>query len=131
MLLQVKVQWTQQLVAVQEQKTEQIKKETESILAIKDAERLKDVLEIDIQKQLLIKEANKNISTINNLMVKTTEENLANVDAYRKQKMAAANEKLFSPEYIQLHMAKSLANNTKFYFSGESSPMGPIMATLT
>lgn len=128
----MKVQWTQQLVAVQEQKTEQIKKETESILAIKDAERLKDVLEIDIQKQLLLKEADKNISTINNLMVKIAEENLANVDAYRKQKMAAANEKLFSTDhYIQLNMAKQLANNTKLYFSGQSSPLGSILTKLT
>ena len=34
---QVKVQWTEQLVATQQQKTEQIKKETESIKAVLDA----------------------------------------------------------------------------------------------
>merc|ERR1711915_773230 len=36
---QVKVQWTQQLVATQAQKTETIKKETEKLRAIADAER--------------------------------------------------------------------------------------------
>ena len=38
----VKVQWTEQLVATQQQKTEKIKKETESIKALLDAEREKD-----------------------------------------------------------------------------------------
>merc|ERR1712242_285981 len=51
----VKVQWTEQLVATQQQKTEKIKKETEKIKAILDAERQKDVLEIDIQKEILRK----------------------------------------------------------------------------
>ena len=50
----VKVQWTEQLVATQQQKTEKIKKETESIKALLDAEREKDVLEIEIQKQWLL-----------------------------------------------------------------------------
>merc|ERR1712001_419526 len=52
----VKVQWTEQLVATQQQKTEKIKKETESIKALLDAEREKDVLKTDIEKQLLEKE---------------------------------------------------------------------------
>merc|ERR1712038_938024 len=40
---QVKVQWTEQLVATQQQKTDKIKKETESIKAVLDAEREKKV----------------------------------------------------------------------------------------
>ena len=39
----VKVQWTQQLVAVQEQKTEEIKKQTELMKALADANREKEV----------------------------------------------------------------------------------------
>ena len=49
----VKVQWTEQLVAKQQQKTEQIKKDTEQLKALADAERQKKVLEIDLLKQLL------------------------------------------------------------------------------
>ena len=41
--LKVKVQWTQQLVAVQEQKTEEIKKQTELMKALADANREKEV----------------------------------------------------------------------------------------
>ena len=40
----VKVQWTEQLVASQQQKTEKIKKETQSIKALLDAEREKGII---------------------------------------------------------------------------------------
>merc|ERR1719297_564443 len=61
-----RVQWTEQLVATQQQKTEEIKKETEKLRAIADAERNKAVLEIKIQERLLEKEGEANISAINN-----------------------------------------------------------------
>ena len=48
----VKVQWTEQLVATQQQKTEKIKKETESLKAVADANRQKEVLKIDIEKEV-------------------------------------------------------------------------------
>merc|ERR1711936_1058188 len=64
---QVKVQWTEQLVATQQQKTEKIKKETQSIKAVLDAERQKSVLEIKIQENIIQKEGEKNVSAINNL----------------------------------------------------------------
>ena len=169
----VKVQWTMQLVATQQQKTEKIKKETESIKAVADAERSKKVQEIDIQKhtlkavadaersqkvqeieinkqtlkavadaerkkqvqeidlkkQILEKEGEKNISSLNNFIVKEREENRANVEKYAKEQLAAANVKLFDNKaYVQLETAKSLSQNTKFFFSGEGSPLGSILA---
>merc|ERR1719430_2509314 len=63
---EVKVQWTQQLVATQQQKTEKIKKQTETIKAVADAERQKTVLQIDIQKEILQKEGEKKLSTLEN-----------------------------------------------------------------
>merc|ERR1712045_598783 len=66
----VKVQWTEQLVATQQQKTEEIKKETEKLRAIADAERNKAVLEIKIEEKLLEKEGDKNISAITNEILK-------------------------------------------------------------
>ena len=41
--LKVKVQWTKQLVAVQQQKTEEILKQTELLKALADANRQKEV----------------------------------------------------------------------------------------
>merc|ERR1719384_2538578 len=55
----VKVQWTEQLVATQQQKTEKIKKETE-----------------------------KKINDIENNIIKAREENKANNEAYAKEKIA-------------------------------------------
>merc|ERR1712130_766217 len=63
---QVKVQWTEQLVANQTQKTEEIRKKTELVKAVADAERQKAVLEIKAQEQILEKEGEKNVSSINN-----------------------------------------------------------------
>lgn len=124
---QVKVQWTEQLVATQQQKTEKIKKETESIKAIADAERFKAVLEIKIQEKVLDKQGDQNISTINNQIVKEKEENIANIEKYKIEKQAEANRALYTPEYVKLNMAKALANNTKLYFSGQESVLGGLI----
>ncbi|XP_023335671.1 erlin-2 [Eurytemora carolleeae] len=123
---QVKVQWTEQLVATQMQKTEQIKKEIEMIKAIADAERNKAVLEITIQQRILEKEGERNVSSLENLIKKEKEENLANIEMYRIEKEAEANTKLYTEPYIKLNLAKQLSSNTKFYFSGETSPLGAI-----
>ena len=63
-------------------------------------------------------------------ILKEREQNKADVENYKKSKAAEANTKLYSKEYIQLEMAKSLSNNTKFFFSGESSPLGAVFAKI-
>ena len=108
----VKVQWTEQLVATQQQKTEAIKKETEKLRAIADAERNKAVLEIKIQERILEKEGDANISALNNDILKQKEENIANIEKYKILSEASANKELYTPEYIQYNTAKHLSNNT-------------------
>ena len=120
----VKVQWTEQLVATQQQKTETIKKETEKLRAIADAERNKAVLEIKIQEKLLEKEGDKNISAITNEILKKREENLADISKFKILKEAEANKELYTKEFIQYNTARHLANNTKYYFSGQESVLG-------
>ena len=127
---QVKVQWTKQLVAKQEQLTEKIKEETETIKEILNEERDKSVLEIKIQKDLLQKEGERNLSSLTNAIIKEREENQANVDNYKKTKDAEANKRLYTKEFIRLQMAQSLSQNTKFFFSGESSPLGAVLAKI-
>merc|ERR1712226_735280 len=127
---QVKVQWTEQLVATQQQKTEKIKKETQSIKAILDAERERDVLKIDIEKQLLEKEGESKRNDIQNQIIKDREQNTANITAYAKERAAEANKLLYTDEYVKLEMARSLTNNTKFYFSGETSPLGGLLTKI-
>lgn len=125
---QVKVQWTDQLVATQQQKTETIKKETQSIKAVLDAEREKKVLEIDIQKEILRKEGEKKLSLLENDILKQREQNKADVENYKKTKAAEGNLRLYTKDYVQLEIAKSMSQNTKFFFSGETSPLGAVLA---
>ena len=127
---QVKVQWTEQLVAQQQQKKERILEETEKIKAILDAEREKEVLEIDIQKDLLKKEGDKNLSSLENAIIKEREENKANVENYKKTKDAEANKRLYTKDFVRLEMAKALSQNTKFYFSGDTSPLGALLSKI-
>merc|ERR1711892_978383 len=123
---QVKVQWTEQLVATQQQKTERIKKETQLIKAVADAERQKAVLEITIQERIIEKEGAKNVSLINNEIKKEAENNEADIFKYKLEQEAEANNALYTQEYIKLNLAKSLSNNTKFYFSGQKSELGSL-----
>ena len=123
----MKVQWTEQLVATQQQRTEQIKKDTESMKAVADAQRQKTVLQIELEKNVMKKEGEKNMSVLDNEIVKRREESNADVEHYKKVKAAEANARLYTPEYVQLEMAKAMMNNTKFYFSGENSVLGSIM----
>merc|ERR1711936_1249066 len=98
---QVKVQWTEQLVAVQRQKTKEIEKKTEKLNALADADRHKAVLEVDIQKQVINKEGQQNISLLEaehqqrlELVKKETEKQKAIADAERdKTVMEITNER--------------------------------------
>lgn len=126
----IKVQWTKQLVAVQQQKTEKILKETQSMKELLEAKGKKNVLEINLEKQLLEKQKEKERNDLDIKIVKDREENIADLEAYRKEKQADANKKLYSPDYIKLEMAKSLADNTKFYFSGENSALGSLLSKI-
>ncbi len=126
----VKVQWTEQLVATQQQKTEKIKKETQTMMAVLDAHRQKEVLEIDIQKDILRKEGEKKLSELENEIVKLREQNVADFENYKKTKEAEANQRLFTADYVRLELAKNLSKNTKFFFSGDQSPLGAVMAKI-
>ena len=74
----IQVEWTQQLVAQQKQRTQKILKETERIKAVADADRLKDVQAIDIAKHIEQEEGKANISSIRNeIMAKKRVKNIA------------------------------------------------------
>ena len=64
---------------------------------------------------------------LENDIVKKREESRADVAAYKKNKEAEANNALYTKEFVQLEMAKSLSNNTKFFFSGETSVLGGLL----
>ena len=78
-------------MAKQQQETAKIKKKTEENNAIADVNRTKAVLEVELKKQILQKEAEKDISLIQNEIFRVAEENVANVTAYKRKKEAEAN----------------------------------------
>merc|ERR1711892_494162 len=127
---QVKVQWTEQLVAKQQKVTEEIKKETELLKAVADAERQKEVLEITILERIIETEGQKNVSDINNQIVRDRQNNLADIAKYAKDKEAAGNQALLSPEYVKLQVAQSMSNNTKFFFTGQESVLGGLLSKI-
>ena len=65
-----------------------------------------------------------------NAIIKEREENQANVENYRKTQEAEANARLYTKDFVRLEMAKSLSENTKFFFSGESSPLGAVLTKI-
>ena len=77
-----------------------------------------------------LKNGDMNISLINNNILKAREENGANIEKYKIEKEAEANKALYTQEYIQLNMAKSKSNNTKYYFSGKESALGGLMTKI-
>ena len=119
------------MVAKQQQETAKIKKKTEENNAIADVNRTKAVLEVELKKQILQKEAEKDISLIQNEIFRVAEENVANVTAYKRKKEAEANTMLYSTDgYVALEMAKTLSQNTKLFFSGENSPLGAVFSRI-
>ena len=70
------------------------------------------------------------MSIIENEIVKLQQETIANADKYAKEKAAEANKLLFTSEYVSLETARALSTNTKFYFSGENSPLGGLLGKI-
>jgi len=123
----VKLQWTQQLVEVQQQKTEMIRRESEKMKAIADATLEKDIQEIMIEKEILEAEGRKTISELKSKILAAEEKNLADIAKYAQEREAEGNKALLSPEYLKMRVAESLANNTKVLFSGKDSEIGGLL----
>merc|ERR1712088_1253199 len=114
---EVKVQWTKQLVATQQQKTEKIQKDTETMKAVADANRLKEVLQIDIQKDILQKEGEQKLSTLENEILKDRLEAKANVEFYAKKKTSRGKPKsIFQRIYSTRNGQISIRKHKIFLF---------------
>ena len=124
---EVKVKWTLQLVASQEHKTAMIHKKTEAMKAIEDAERQKAVVTINITRETLEAEGARNISKLNDQILKARDKSRAESHLFKVRQEATANRDLFTDKYVKLNLAKSLTNNTKLYFSGVNSLLGKIL----
>lgn len=127
---EVKIEWTQQLVALQQQKTERIRKETILQNAKLDAQRLKDVSAIEMQKILAKQEQQAKVQDIINETENKKAITVADSEAYISTSRAAANQQLLTDQFIKLEMAKAMMNNTKVFFSGQDSSLGGLLTKL-
>ena len=79
---------------------------------------------------MLRKEGEKALSSLENQIVFDREKSLADVENYMKKQAAEANSILYTDAFVKLEMAKHLANNTKFFFSGEQSIFGGLLSNI-
>jgi len=147
---EVKVQWTEQLVEEQRQDTELLKMQTKTKLALEDAKRIQEVEEIKKATELAQKQADaerqqqiltieiamaldkqkgeKDQYAIQDQMLKARAQNEADMALYRAQQEATANNLLLTDQYIRLEAFRSMASNTKYYFSGDDSLVGAMLS---
>ena len=126
----VKVQWTEKLVAEKEYEKEEVKKATQEMKAVADATRSKVVKVIELEKQILQKEAERNMSLIENDRFRAAETNKAEVLKYSREKEAEANQLILTDNYLKLKIAETFSSNSKLYFSGKNTPLGAIFSKL-
>ena len=117
-----------QYYEVQHQATEAIKKETENLSAVTDAQIRKAVSAIETEKALIKMAGDKNISSLNDVIVRERERNLGEISKYRKTREAEGNKLLFAnPAYLDLKMSQKMASESKVYFSGQESMLGALL----
>ena len=122
------MQWMEQQFEVLRRTTEAIKKETENLGAILAAETRKEISEIETQKSMVRIIGEKNISAINDEIVRGRERTAAETGKYRKEKIAAGNKLLFANlGYVDVMMSKKLAPEAKVYYSGQEGVLGALL----
>ena len=127
----VKVQWTEKLVAEKIQEKELVIKKTQEMKAVADAKRALAVEKFELDKALLQKQMQKNMSLLVDETYRLTEQNKARVHKFRREQEAAGNQLVLTPPYVLLKIAESFSKNAKLYFSGEQTPMTAIFDKLT
>ena len=66
-----------------------------------------------------------------NKILAARRKNIADLEKYEKEQRAEANKLLYANKgFVQLELAKSLSDNTKFFFSGDGSPIGALLTKI-
>ena len=112
---------TKLLIATETQRVAEVEAQTEKLRATIEARMKRDVSEINMKKKILEKEAEKNISALDNEISTAHSRAATDAEHYRAMKEAEANREKLTPEYIQYMQILAMSNNTKVYF-GEKIP---------
>lgn len=112
---------TKLLIATETQLVVEKEAQTESMRATIEAQKTADVSRINMEKEIAEQKAKQEIFALENEMHLARERSLADAEFYKHSKEAEANEKRFTPEFLEYQHILSLSNNTKVYF-GEKIP---------
>jgi erlin len=107
---------TKLMVSTQAQKVAEKEAETDKMRATVEAEKQREVAAIDSKKQLAQEQAEAEVKKLKDQAMLHHEKALADAEFYQKSKLAEANDRLFSDNYLKLEAVRSFANTTKIYF---------------
>ena len=92
---------------------------------------MKAVKIIELERNILEKEVERNMSLIENEKYRLAEKNKADVQKYAKVQAAEANSHYLTDNYIRLKSAEYFSKNAKLYFSGKNTPLGKFFEKIT
>merc|ERR1719348_681496 len=107
---------TKLLISSQRQKVIEKDAETERKKAVIEAEKEAQVAKIRYEQNILEKEAQQKIETINDQMHVAKEKSKTDAEFYKIQKQAEANKLLLNKEFLELKRIEAMASNNKVYF---------------
>ena len=117
----VEVERTKLLIARESQLVMGLQAETEKLVAQINARQEAEVANITMAKRLMESEAQRTISAIADEISTARSRAEADSEHYRAVRLAEANKRRLTPEYLQLVQIQAMANATKVYF-GEKLP---------
>eukprot|EP00455_Lapot_gusevi_P056950 TRINITY_DN9566_c0_g1_i2.p1 TRINITY_DN9566_c0_g1~~TRINITY_DN9566_c0_g1_i2.p1 ORF type:complete len:326 (+),score=92.54 TRINITY_DN9566_c0_g1_i2:64-1041(+) len=113
-------------VAIQKQRLVQQEAETERRKATIDAQKLLAVAQIDVEKEIAEKEAERAMSAIEDDIRFTREKAATDAEFYRLQKEAEGQFSMLTPSYMSMAYLKAAASNAQFVL-GDQIPAHFIM----
>jgi len=117
----IESQRTKLQVAVEQQKLVEKEAETAHKKALIEAEKAAAVERVELERYLAQRQSEQKLAEISNEMHLAQSRAQADAEHYRAQREAEANKLRITPEFIQLELARAVANNTKIFF-GERIP---------
>lgn len=108
-------------IAKQRQHVLEVEAQTKKLVAEIEARTNAAVSNISMAMRLLEQEGEQRISAINNDVTRARATAEADAEHYRVLKLAEADEKRLTPQFLQLTQIQALANASKVYF-GDKLP---------
>jgi erlin len=97
----------------------EINAQTDKLKATIEANKRREVSELNMKKLIMEKEAEQKIAKLNDEIQSHKSKAKSDSEHYRILREAEANDKRLTKEYIEYTRIVSMANNTKVYFGNK------------